>query len=118
MPGFSTEHAKWRRRSPDLHFTLPVLGFRALASPPARSRLPQIGIGAVIKGWDEGVMGMSLGEKAVLNVSSDFGYGERGASTVIPPNADLKFEVELLAIGGTFAPGYGGGATCSQCALQ
>ena len=118
MPGFSTEHAEWRRRSPDLHFTLPVLGFRALASPPARSRLPQIGIGAVIKGWDEGVMGMSLGEKAVLNVSSDFGYGERGASTVIPPNADLKFEVELLAIGGTFAPGYGGGATCSQCALQ
>ena len=116
MPGFSTEHTKWRRRSPGLHFTpVPSPGF-----PTSRSlsHLPQIGIGAVIKGWDEGVMGMSLGEKAVLNVSSDFGYGERGASTVIPPNADLKFEVELLAIGGTFAPGYGGGATCSQCALQ
>jgi len=84
----------------------------------ARSCVPQIGIGAVIKGWDEGVLEMSLGEKAVLNVSSDFGYGERGASTVIPPNAALKFEVELLAIGGTCAPGYGGGATCSQCALQ
>ena len=72
----------------------------------------------MIKGWDEGVMGMSLGEKAVLNVSSDCGYGEKGASSVIPPNADLKFEVELLAIGGTCAPGYGSGVTCRQCALQ
>jgi len=58
-----------------------------------------IGKGEVIKGWDEGVMKMSLGEKAVLNISSDFGYGEQGAADVIPPNADLKFEVELLQIG-------------------
>ena len=47
----------------------------------------------VIRGWDEGVIKMSLGEKAVLHISSDFGYGERGAPGAIPPNADLDFEV-------------------------
>lgn len=60
-----------------------------------------IGIGQVIKGWDEGVMQMSLGEKSMLRITSDFGYGARGAGGVIPPNADLNFEVELLAINGT-----------------
>ena len=85
-----------------------------------------IGRGDVIKGWDEGVMEMSLGEKvgydisflgtkrslflnttslcrgneqATLHISSDYGYGSRGAGGVIPPNADLDFEVELLKIG-------------------
>eukprot|EP00591_Stephanopyxis_turris_P002807 CAMPEP_0195524142 /NCGR_PEP_ID=MMETSP0794_2-20130614/23820_1 /TAXON_ID=515487 /ORGANISM="Stephanopyxis turris, Strain CCMP 815" /LENGTH=85 /DNA_ID=CAMNT_0040654305 /DNA_START=151 /DNA_END=408 /DNA_ORIENTATION=- len=57
-----------------------------------------IGIGKVIRGWDEGVMQMSLGEKSKLNISSDYGYGARGAGGVIPPNADLVFEVELLKI--------------------
>ena len=46
-----------------------------------------------------GVMKMSLGEKAKLNISSDYGYGAEGAGGVIPPNADLVFVVELLAIG-------------------
>lgn len=54
----------------------------------------------VIKGWDEGVMRMSRGEKAKLIISSDFGYGAEGAGGVIPPNADLIFEVELLEIEG------------------
>lgn len=58
----------------------------------------RIGIGKVIRGWDEGVMQMSLGEKAVLNISSDYGYGSEGAGGVIPPNAALTFEVELLTI--------------------
>jgi FK506-binding protein 1 len=58
-----------------------------------------IGIGQVIRGWDEGVSQMSLGEKAILNITSDYGYGSRGAGNVIPPNADLVFEVELLSIG-------------------
>jgi len=65
-----------------------------------------IGIGQVIQGWDDGVMKMSLGEKAMLKISSDFGYGERGAPGAIPPNADLNFEVELLAIGGKNAPSF------------
>ena len=43
-------------------------------------------------------MAMSLGEKAVLTITSDFGYGPQGAGGVIPPNADLRFEVELLAV--------------------
>ena len=57
-----------------------------------------IGIGQVIKGWDEGVMKLSLGEKATLICSADYGYGEEGVSDVIPPNAELHFEVELLGI--------------------
>ena len=65
-----------------------------------------IGIGQVIKGWDEGVIQMSLGEKAMLKISSDYGYGARGAPGAIPPNADLNFEVELLAIGDKKAPGF------------
>jgi FK506-binding protein 1 len=52
----------------------------------------------VIKGWDVGVMKMSLGEVATLDITSDFGYGANGAGGVIPPNADLLFEVQLLGI--------------------
>ena len=52
----------------------------------------------MIKGWDEGVMKMSLGEKAKLTITPDYGYGARGAGGVIPPNATLIFEVELLKI--------------------
>lgn len=76
-----------------------------------------IGIGQVIRGWDEGVAKMSLGEKAVLKISSDYGYGARGAPGAIPPNADLNFEVELLAIGDKKAPGFTGGSSggCVIC---
>eukprot|EP00440_Ansanella_granifera_P052649 gb/GFBE01057086.1/.p1 GENE.gb/GFBE01057086.1/~~gb/GFBE01057086.1/.p1 ORF type:complete len:142 (+),score=28.27 gb/GFBE01057086.1/:1-426(+) len=63
-----------------------------------------IGVGQVIRGWDVGVMQMSLGETATLAITSDFGYGRAGAEGVIPPNADLVFEVELLAINGKEAP--------------
>ena len=66
-----------------------------------------IGTGQVIQGWDEGVIQMSLGEKAKLKIDSDFGYGAEGAGGVIPPNADLVFEVELLKIGDKSAPGTG-----------
>jgi FKBP-type peptidyl-prolyl cis-trans isomerase len=59
----------------------------------------KIGRGDVIQGWEEGVMLMSLGEKATLNMTADLGYGSQGAGGVIPPEADLVFVVELLKIG-------------------
>ncbi|KAG8712914.1 FK506 binding protein proline rotamase rapamycin-binding protein [Ceratobasidium sp. 395] len=58
----------------------------------------QIGVGRVIKGWDEGVPQLSLGEKAKLTITPDYGYGARGHPPVIPGNATLCFEVELLHI--------------------
>mmetsp|Transcript_31052 Transcript_31052/g.89750 ORF Transcript_31052/g.89750 Transcript_31052/m.89750 type:complete len:144 (-) Transcript_31052:84-515(-) len=62
-----------------------------------------IGVGQVIQGWDAGVMKMSLGERGVLHVPSEMGYGAQGAGGVIPPNADLEFDVELLGINGQSA---------------
>jgi len=58
----------------------------------------KIGVGNVIKGWDEGVPQLSLGQKARLMVTPDYAYGARGFPPVIPPNATLIFEVELIKI--------------------
>ncbi len=61
-----------------------------------------LGAGRVIKGWDEGVAGMLIGETRVLTIPPNMGYGDRGAGAAIPPGATLVFEIELF---GAEAPG-------------
>jgi FKBP-type peptidyl-prolyl cis-trans isomerase len=57
-----------------------------------------LGAGEVIQGWDRGVVGMKVGGKRKLTIPSKYGYGARGAGNVIPPNATLIFDVELLKV--------------------
>jgi len=65
-----------------------------------------LGRGKVIRGWDQGVITMSLGERALLHLPSYKAYGSSGAPPAIPPNAELDFDVELLAINGKAAKGF------------
>lgn len=58
----------------------------------------KIGQGLVIQGWDQGLLGMKVGEKRTLTIPADMGYGASGAGGVIPPNATLIFDVELVSI--------------------
>ncbi|KAJ1878291.1 hypothetical protein H4R99_001991 [Coemansia sp. RSA 1722] len=62
-----------------------------------------LGHGHVIKGWDQGLLNMCVGEKRRLKIPADLAYGKRGAGGVIPANADLVFDTELVAINGKTA---------------
>eukprot|EP00756_Hemistasia_phaeocysticola_P061527 Hpha_TRINITY_DN4999_c0_g1::TRINITY_DN4999_c0_g1_i1::g.51313::m.51313/K09568/FKBP1; FK506-binding protein 1 len=83
-----------------MHYTGKFTNGKVFDSSVQRGQpfVTRIGVGQVIKGWDEGVPQMSLGEEAVLDITSDYAYGRSGAGGVIPPNADLVFEVQLLKI--------------------
>ncbi|KAF9264128.1 hypothetical protein L218DRAFT_958549 [Marasmius fiardii PR-910] len=59
-----------------------------------------VGVGQVIKGWDQGLVGMCVGEKRTLTIPPDMAYGARGAGGLIPPNSALVFETELMKLNG------------------
>jgi len=83
-----------------MHYTGTLLDGKKFDSSVDRGKpfVTKIGVGQVIKGWDEGVPQLSLGQKAVLTCTPDYAYGARGYPPVIPANSTLKFEVQLLAI--------------------
>ncbi len=83
-----------------IHYTGYLRNGRKFDSSRDRSAAfeTQIGVGRVIKGWDEGIQQLRVGTKAILYIPSNLAYGRRGAGNVIPPNADIIFEVELLEV--------------------
>ena len=105
-PGTGTEAAKGNTVA--VHYTGwlydPIAqGQKGAQFDSSRGREPfsfVLGAGRVIRGWDEGVAGMKVGGQRTLIIPPDMAYGSRGAGSVIPPNATLIFDVELLEIKG------------------
>src|ERR1700693_2802858 len=83
-----------------VHYTGRPTAGKKLDSSVARGKPFEfvIGVGQVIKGWDEGVLTMKVGGKRQLIIPAELGYGARGAGAAIPPNSELHFDVELLGI--------------------
>jgi FKBP-type peptidyl-prolyl cis-trans isomerase len=90
----------WRGTTAVVHYTGMLDDGTVFDSSRARGepfKFP-VGMGRVIKGWDEGVASMKVGGKRRLIIPAELGYGARGAGGVIPPNAQLTFDIELLDV--------------------
>ncbi|CUS24268.1 LAQU0S15e00716g1_1 [Lachancea quebecensis] len=84
-----------------VHYSGSLLGSKEVFDSSYGRGVPikfELGAGQVIKGWDQGILDMCIGEKRELRIPSQLGYGSRGAGGVIPPNADLFFETTLVDI--------------------
>lgn len=82
-----------------VHYTGSTIDGKVFDSSKSRGPFPlTIGVGQVIQGWDQGIIGMKEGGTRVLRIPPEMGYGARGAGAAIPPNASLIFEVELIEI--------------------